>query len=316
MSTVAIQFDPLRDKSYQQTRLGRSVVDFLAWKKLEGAAERTLDQYERDLARGCLMFPNTPLEEWTDSEILHVAGRFQDAERRVRVAAWRSFFNWARLTKRISENPMETVPRIRQPKQKAIDVFSDEEVALLTDLPIRDGALMQLLFDAGLRKAEARNFRLMHLRSSPTPGEVVILKGKGGKDRVIPATIALSQRVNELAVLEGLDSKDYLWYSRPGGGTVYARSKPINDASFDFWWKRCLKAAGVRYRNPHTARHTYATNWLRRGGRLSTLKRNLGHSSIATTEDLYSHLDTSDVRLDLARIEAFQAAQKTDGTHG
>jgi hypothetical protein len=39
-----VQFEPLRDKRYQQTRLGRDVVDFLAWMELGGAASRTLEQ--------------------------------------------------------------------------------------------------------------------------------------------------------------------------------------------------------------------------------------------------------------------------------
>lgn len=305
MSAVAVEFDPLRDKSYQHTRLGSSVVDFLAWKELGGTAERTLDTYERALARGCLMFPNHGLGEFGDTEMLHVAKTFGKGEVRSRVAAYRSFFKWARKTQRISSDPTDSLPEFKQTPARVIDVFSDEEIAVLTGLPVRDGALMQLLFDAGLRKAEARNFRLMHLRPSPPPGEVIVLKGKGGKDRVIGATLAVSQRVNELAVLEGLGARDYLWYSRPGGASVYRRSKPINDASFAHWWKRCLEEAGVRYRNPHTTRHTFATRWLRRGGRLSTLSDALGHASIATTDDIYGHLDTTDMAADLALIESF-----------
>jgi integrase len=265
-----------------------------------GAAARTLDQYERDLARGCLMFPNHGLEEFGDSEMLHVAGAFHDKERRVRVAAWRSFFRWALQLRRITVNPADVLPEMRQAPQRVIDTFSDEEVAILEELPNRDGALMQLLFDAGLRKGEARNFRLMHLRPV---GEVVVLKGKGGKDRVIPATSVLSQRVNELAVIEGMKAKDYLWYSRPGGGSKIARDKPIGDGSFDRWWRRCIEETGVRYRNPHTTRHTFATRWLRRGGRITTLSMVMGHASIATTADLYSHLDTRDMAADLALIE-------------
>lgn len=69
------------------------------------------------------------------------------------------------------------------------------------------------------------------------------------------------------------------------------------------WWRSCLETAGVRYRNPHLARHTFATNWLRGGGRLETLKLVLGHASFATTSDLYGHLDTTDVLADLALIE-------------
>jgi integrase len=292
-----VSFDPVRDKRYQQTRLGRDVADFLAWLELGGAASRTLDQYERDLSRGALMFPEKAIAEWTDAELLHVAKSFKPAERRVRVAAWRSFFKWARQTRRISENPTETLPTIKQTPRRVIDVFSDEEIAVLCELPIRDGALMQLLFDVGLRKGEARQLRLMHVSD-----DVRILRGKGGKDRVVPATAIVSQRVNELAILDGLSPRDFLWYSRPGGGDTIARARPLVDSSFDRWWRRCLETADVRYRNPHVARHSFATRWLRRGGRLTTLASAMGHASIATTSDLYGHLDTRDLIADLALI--------------
>ena len=77
MSGNGVGFDPLLDKRYHQTRLGRDVVDFLAWMELGGAASRTLDQYERDLSRGCLMFPGHSIEQWTDAELLHVARSFR-----------------------------------------------------------------------------------------------------------------------------------------------------------------------------------------------------------------------------------------------
>jgi hypothetical protein len=63
---------PLRDHSYQLTGLGPAVTDFLAWKRLDGAAERTLDTYERDLSRACVLFPEKTLETLTSEDILHV----------------------------------------------------------------------------------------------------------------------------------------------------------------------------------------------------------------------------------------------------
>ena len=295
---VGVDFDPLRDKSYQQTAMGRSVVDFLAWKKTGNAAPRTLDQYERDLARGCLMFPAVPLEAFGDSEMQHVAASFQPKERRVRVAAWRSFFRWALRYGLVDRNPVDRLPDLRSEPQRFIDVFSDEEIAVLTSLPVRDGALMQLLFDAGLRKSEARHFKLIHLRGA----EVVILRGKGGKDRVLPASPDVVSKVNELALLDGVNPQDYLWWSRPGGGKHISRAKPIVDSAFHRWWIRCLDEAGVPYRNPHVARHTFATRWLRRGGRLDLLSMAMGHASIKTTHDLYSHLDTNDLSAEFARL--------------
>lgn len=293
-----VDFDPTLDKSYQQTRLGRSVVDYLAWMELGGAAERTLDTYERALARGALMFPNLELAAWTSAEMLHVAASFTEAQRRTRVAAWRSFFKWALRMGLIERNPVDKLPDFKPTPQRFIDTFSDEEIAVLTALPIRDGALMQLLFDAGLRKSEARNFRLLHLREA----EVVILKGKGSKDRIVPASPAVVQKVNELALLDGLAGQDHLWWSRPGGGKVISRAKPIVDSVFHRWWKRCLEEAGVAYRNPHVTRHTFATRWLRNGGRLDLLSMAMGHASIKTTHDLYSHLDTTDLAAEFAQL--------------
>jgi site-specific recombinase XerD len=212
MSVVG--FDPLRDKRYQQTRLGRDVVDFLAWLELGGAASRTLDQYERDLSRGCLMFPSHSIEAWTDAELLHVARSFQPAERRVRVAAWRSFFKWARQTRRVSENPTETLPAIKRRPQKVYDIFTEAEIALLTGLRSPDGTLMALLIDAGLRKSEARHFRLRHFRPDPSEampwGSVVVESGKGGKDREIRATKRIGSGIAELHITEGLKDSDYL----------------------------------------------------------------------------------------------------------
>jgi len=62
-SAFAVGFDPLRDKSYRKTALGRSVVDFLAWKRVGKAAERTLETYEWVLSRLCLMFPKLGVRE-------------------------------------------------------------------------------------------------------------------------------------------------------------------------------------------------------------------------------------------------------------
>jgi integrase len=301
----SVDFDPLRDKTYQSTRLGRSVVDFLAWMELGGAADRTLDQYERDLARGALLFPSKGIADLTDGDALQIARLYRSAERRVRIAAWMSFYKWARKSRQVTVNPFDALPILKRQPQKVIDTFTDEEIETLTGLPVIDGALMQTLFDAGLRKGEARRFKLAHFRPEPAPGQLVVLSGKGGKDRVIPATLAVSQAIGELALLEGLDPGCHLWYAVRANKVArrVTRNKPIGEGSFDRWWNRCLTEAGVRYRNPHTTRHTFATRWLRRGGRLETLSLAMGHASIRTTADLYAHLDTRDMAADLALIE-------------
>jgi integrase len=300
-----VEYDPLRDKTYQSARLGRDVVDFLAWLELGGTRPRTLDQYERDLARGALMYPGKSVADLTDGDALQIARQFKPGERRVRVAAWRSFLKWAIRTRRADRNPFDVLPTLKRAPKRVFDIFTDAEIAMLCGLPIEDGALMQLMFDCGLRKGDCRQLQWKHFRPDPMPGELALLNGKGGKDRTVSLTLAAAQKLSELGTLNALRSHDHLWYVRRANAISRRvdRSKVIGDGSFDRWWRRCLGAVEVRYRNPHMTRHTYATRWLRRGGRLETLSMEMGHESIRTTFDLYAHLDRTDVLRDLELIQ-------------
>jgi integrase len=67
-------------------------------------------------------------------------------------------------------------------------------------------------------------------------------------------------------------------------------AKPLNDAWLrDRVWRPLLERAGVRHVRVHDARHTYASLMLRRGVPVVNVSRQLGHSSIAVTVDLYGH---------------------------
>jgi integrase/recombinase XerD len=307
--------EPLRDKAYQLTGLGPAVTDFLAWKRLDGAAERTLDQYERDLARACILYPHKTLETITSEDILHVVTVFPPRSQKRARAALASMFKWAILWGKLDRNPMDRIPTARQPPGRYVEVFTDAEVAALTSLDeLRDRALMAVLIDAGLRKAEARHLRAG--RCLLEQRQLVVVGGKGGKDRVVPMGERLTAAVADLVLVDGVDSDGFLWYSRRGNQVGYraiTRSKPVGEGTFHRWWGRCLEAAGVRYRNPHVARHTFATRWLRRGGRMETLSKAMGHASIATTVDLYGHLDLADVARDLALVEAHQGINPEQG---
>jgi integrase len=90
------------------------------------------------------------------------------------------------------------------------------------------------------------------------------------------------------------------------------RDRPTGEGTFHRWWRRCLDETEVRYRNPHMTRHTFATNWLRAGGRLERLSLAMGHNSIRTTFDLYGHLDTGDVAADLALVESIRSKARND----
>jgi integrase len=306
MSTLAYQpvgYDPLRDKTYQSTGLGRDIADYLARKTTQGRAARTVSDKERYLASLALMFPAKTVEDFSSSDVDHWLARQPARSRRHRGSHIRDFFTWARKWDRISENPWDRIDPIKLPAQKTIDVFMSDEVAALTGLSSPDGTLMLILFDTGIRKGEARALQGRHVVPEPMPGQLRIVGGKGDKGRLIPLTHRLSQAIAELQFTDGIGPKDFFWYDRTGGHAI-RRTKMVGESSFHEWWKRCLRDADVRYRNPHTTRHTFATTYLRKGGRLTTLSDNMGHESIQTTADLYGHLDVRDRTIDIHLLEA------------
>ena len=73
-------------------------------------------------------------------------------------------------------------------------MFDDPEISILTGLPHPDGVLMQILFDAGIRKEEATNLQVKHFRTDELPG-LLDIHGKGDKWRTIPCTLRLAQRL-------------------------------------------------------------------------------------------------------------------------
>jgi integrase len=270
---------------------------WLGWLELGDKRPRTITQYEADVRRLLDTFPARSLAELTSSDLQQVLLTWPVGSRRTKAEAFRSLFRWARAAGVVDVDPTEWLPTIAKPKQKVYDIFGEEELERL--YAHEDAALLGLLVEAGLRKSEA--ICLLADDVDLVGRKVTVRDGKGGKDRVIPLFSRLHSRLK--VSVRRLEPEDYLWYSKPGGGG-HDHARPVSGSSFDRWWRRSLEEAGVRYRNAHLARHTYATRWLRRGGRLTTLSRAMGHSSLSTTSDLYGHLDETDIAADIATMEA------------
>jgi integrase/recombinase XerD len=305
---AAVEFDPIRDKTYRRARLGPDVAAFLAWFELGGASPISVDNYERALAVVCRMYPLTPIDQITDGQLAQVFKTFPAKSRRVRVAPYRTFFKWARQTRRVQENPMELLPLMRCQPKRQHDVFSESEVDLILSLAVIDSAPCAILLDAGLRRTEAMNLQVRHCL--PESGTVKVIGGKGGKDRLVPMSARLQQTLANLILLEGLKPSDHVFYgvrANGQGARRVLREHPIGEGTFARWWRRCLTEAGVRYRRPHEARHTFATTWRRRGLAADDLAIIMGHESVRTTSDLYVVITPQEVADRMASIEASEA---------
>lgn len=62
------------------------------------------------------------------------------------------------------------------------------------------------------------------------------------------------------------------------------------------WWKRCVDESGIPYRNMHVTRHTYATEWRRRGLAMDDVGFLLRHADYRTTQRVYVHTKAFDIK--------------------
>lgn len=178
------------------------------------------------------------------------------------------------------------------------EVLSVEEVERLLSSPCpdswmgaRDRAIFQVLYASGLRVSE-----LCALNISDVDDHLVRVKGKGGKERLVP----IAQKA-----IEAVDF--YLLHYR---GEAKERTAPLfisqNRKRIDrmtVWSqiKRYAKQAGIlKSISPHTLRHSFATHLLENGADLRVIQEMLGHSHIATT-DRYTHISQKHLH------EAFKA---------
>jgi len=144
-------------------------------------------------------------------------------------------------------------------------------------LALRNRALLELLYSAGLRSAETVG---LDLGDVDFEREAVHVRGKGGKDRVVPLG---EEAAYQLA--------RYLRDGRP------ALARGAADALFLSARGRRLDTSTVRrlIRHPHRLRHAFATHLLEGGADLRTIQELLGHSSLSTTQ-IYSHVDARRLR--------------------
>jgi len=144
-------------------------------------------------------------------------------------------------------------------------------------LALRNRALLELLYSAGLRSAETVG---LDLADVDFEREAMHVRGKGGKDRVVPLG---EEAAYQLA--------RYLRDGRP------ALARGAADALFLSARGRRLDTSTVRrlIRHPHRLRHAFATHLLEGGADLRTIQELLGHSSLSTTQ-IYSHVDARRLR--------------------
>ena len=154
-----------------------------------------------------------------------------------------------------------------------------------TPLGLRDRALLELLYAAGLRASEILSLRIEQL---DLPGRSARVIGKGDKERLV-----LLGSVAQESLQRYLDTARPKLVRAKSGGEVFLGNHGRRLTTSHLWGvvKRAAKTAGLDTRvYPHLLRHSFATHLLSGGADLRVIQELLGHASIGTTE-IYTHVD-------------------------
>jgi site-specific recombinase XerD len=197
-----------------------------------------------------------------------------------KLAAVRAFLRHALGPDRVPDAQLAPRRGRRLPDAPAATDIERILEALEGDSPIsmRNRALVEIVYSAGLRSAEAVG---LDLGDVDFEQELVhVRRGKGGKERVVP-----------------LGEEAALWIGRYLREARPSLARGANDALFLSTRGRRLDTSTLRriVPHPHRLRHAFATHLLDGGADLRTIQELLGHSSLSTTQ-VYSHVDPRHLR--------------------
>jgi len=257
-------------------------------------APRTVESYRRDL-EDFARRRAAPIGAATTEEIesyladLRAAGRSGSTLAR-RLAALRSFFRHQTLIGAREDNPAAAIAAPRRTRSLPRTLSPGEVERLIeaaagtTPRAFRDGALVELLYGAGLRVSEAVG---LERAAVDLDERLVRCTGKGGKERVVPigrrAAEALRRYLARGRPFLDRRHRPELFLNSRGGGLTRAGAFLI--------LRTLAERAGLEPSrvHPHLLRHSFATHLLEGGADLRSVQEMLGHADLATTE-LYTHV--------------------------
>lgn len=253
-------------------------------------SEHTVRAYGNDLAQLALhLHGQFKLTADTLNGFLRIHGRTSVTRAR-KLSTLRTFCKYLKLRGKIDDDPTEfleaPIRRKRIPK-----ALSHLEASDLLDhphpsrSPLRDQAILELLYAAGLRASETVGVNLQDITFDENS---IRIRGKGNKDRITFFGQACREAIQAYITTERTPGSDALFTNSNG--------KRLTTRTIQNVVKRWARNAGLSPDvSPHTLRHSFATHLLDGGADLKTVQQLLGHESLATTQ-IYTHLSIQRLR--------------------
>ena len=204
-----------------------------------------------------------------------------------KMAALRTFFRYLHRRGRIQINPAASIQAPKAEKHVPAVLSVDEVLKILSVffgegvLGLRNRAIAELFYSTGIRLSELTGLNLTDIDFSQ---ELVKVRGKGRKERIVPAGFRALAAVRAYLDLRAeLVRKEFSWNEAPVFLSKSGERLAQRDA--DRILRKAVRRSGiVRNVSPHTLRHSFATHLLDAGADLRAIQEMLGHKSLSTTQ--------------------------------
>jgi len=227
---------------------------------------------------------------------LHEAGYARTSISR-KLASLRSFYRFAQQRQLAQSNPAKP---LRNPRgqRKLPHFLTNDEVGKLLDAPptltamgLRDHAILETMYSAGLRVSEVVGLNDGDLEFEEG---IARIRGKGRKERLSPLGSYAVDALHSYLQVRVLSPKEPTGREAPV--FVNRFGNRLTTRSVGRMLEKYIAALGLDSRTtPHTLRHSFATHLLDRGADIRSVQELLGHKSLVTTQ-IYTHLSTANLR--------------------
>lgn len=282
--------------------LERELATYLAHVTVErGLSRNTIAAYRRDLGRYVAYLDALDLASVADASPHHVSDFAQAvssgddgrtalapasaARTVVAVRGWHRFAvseGWTIDDASIDVKPRQAPARL--PKALSTDAVESllEAAGVGEGLgPLRDKALLEVLYASGARVSEAIGLDVDDI-SLEAGAEAVLLRGKGRKERIVPMGHFAADAANAYLVR----ARPVLAAAGKGTPALFLNTRGGRLSRQSGWTiiKAAAERAGIEHVSPHTLRHSFATHLLRGGADIRVVQELLGHASVTTTQ--------------------------------
>ena len=261
----------------------------------------SLNAYRSDLIKFELfqLSYNIAIEKSTRLQIENFLKREFDLglttnSRAIRLSSIKQFFKFLFNEGVVSSNPTDKIKSVTS-KQSLPTLLSIHEVDILLKTASSFGknayskamnaALFELLYSTGMRVSELLSLPVSSLKGDP---EMILIKGKGEYERLVPVSLKARQSVDEWFIERNKSPKNktskFLFPSKSKQGF-------LNREIFFKLVKQVASHSNLNPKqiSPHTIRHAFASHLLANGADLRVIQTLLGHADISTTE-IYTHV--------------------------